>query len=306
MNLLSFENIIVVALKYNDIFYAISTPEFNLKKNKILILFETKIPAIFFPFQNLFNEIIIIKYSPNVINILKSLFLLKRKKILTKSSIIFLSNPLLLINRYLIKLSSNSIVILLEDGFFNYKKITDTTNPLKNIFQFFFMIDICSIEKKIKNTYLLYPNEAKYYIGEKKQLILNKLTDFAKTFSLDLNEKSIFVGQNLYDYNFICKNDYIYLVNKFINTYNIDYYLMHIFSSNEQIKCNKLEISKKSITLEILSLNYSFKIYSFSSSVLYTLKSINPNIKTYLIKTKLLNMDVSFLESKVDAVININ
>ena len=88
------------------------------------------------------------------------------------------------------------------------------------------------------------------------------------------------------------------MVNNIIKKFNIDYYLPHrVASKDENISCPILDLTNSKVTLEVYASYFEFELYGFSSSVLYSTKCINPNIKTYVI-------DNSFVDKKAQEFIN--
>ena len=74
------------------------------------------------------------------------------------------------------------------------------------------------------------------------------------------------------------------IVNNCISQYAIDYYLSHTMSSKkENVVCQHIDMSSLQLTLEVLSSIYNMKIYSFSSSVLFTTKLINHKTETFAV-----------------------
>lgn len=100
----------------------------------------------------------------------------------------------------------------------------------------------------------------------------------------DLNGKRIFVGQPLYNTNNCSMELYSQAVNYFIKKYKIDYYLPHFYSSPfESINCKILDLGGNAITLETLAALEHFSLVSFSSSLLFTTRMINPNNESIMV-----------------------
>ena len=78
--------------------------------------------------------------------------------------------------------------------------------------------------------------------------------------------------------------EYSTIENNCISQYAIDYYLSHTMSSKkENVVCQHIDMSSLQLTLEVLSSIYNMKIYSFSSSVLFTTKLINHKTETFAV-----------------------
>ena len=54
-------------------------------------------------------------------------------------------------------------------------------------------------------------------------------------------------------------------------------------SKKENVVCQHIDMSSLQLTLEVLSSIYNMKIYSFSSSVLFTTKLINHKTETFAV-----------------------
>lgn len=305
------KTILVIAHKYNDIIYAISTPEFKKAINRKLIILGDQEKYKNFPFLYFFQEIVYVKYKFSTINILIDLFRIcaNRKKI--KCDCVFFVNPLLVIDQYIFRKSKAEACIWVEDGLMNYDPKSKSSSLLKSGF--------CSslgkkmIQKilRVSNnlfpqytlcTYLLCPLKATWFYGEKKQLVIDVEIVDLSVFSY-IKGKKIFIGQNLYP-QFCSIEQYCKLVNIVIEKYDIDYYVPHLCSSEkEKINANIIDLSKTQFTFEVISAYLSFSIYSFGSSLLYTTKQINSSIISNLIKVPFYdvsNFDV--ISSTVDYV----
>lgn len=299
------KNILVIAYKYNDVFYSLNTEEYKKANKRILVLIKTKnVKKDKFPFLDKFNFVIELDYNNILILSLKIIMQLRFYNIDT----VILSNPILLISQLLITKIKSSTIILLEDGLMNYCDFKPSNSLKKRIMQRVFFISEKKILDSISTTYLLNPSKAVFYFGECKLLSLLRVKKI--NYNIDfIKGKNIFVGQNLYDYGMLSLEEYINTVNYLIKKYNIDYYIPHIYSSNkENIQCDIIDLNRYGLTLEMLSSEIKFNLYSFGSSVLYSTKFINPHIKTYLFKNeKVLNSkSILFLESCCDNVYNCN
>jgi hypothetical protein len=298
-------SILVIAFKFNDIFYSISTPEFKDSSNKILLIFYYGRDSKCFPCQDKFNYIYAFKYKKKRVALLMTLIKLYSIKKKLTSDILVLSNPILFVNQYIAKISKCKKILLLEDGLMNYYNFIPSNSSFKKVLQKSFSISNESIFNRITCTYLLKPQNAIFYFGEKVALHLD-----SNLLEIDFNKirgKSIFVGQNLYVLDIINIQDYNRLVNYIVDKLNIDFYIPHLFASDKEcIKCKKINLLQYSVTLEILAYKYSFKVYSINSSVLYTIKCINNNIETYMIKISPFQQNqFPFLEANCNKIINL-
>ena len=95
-------------------------------------------------------------------------------------------------------------------------------------------------------------------------------------------------------------DEYSTIVNNCISQYAIDYYLSHTMSSKkENVVCQHIDMSSLQLTLEVLSSIYNMKIYSFSSSVLFTTKLINHKTETKVDTIKSDNMIYDYVNGFV-------
>lgn len=276
--------VLVIARKFNDIIYAVSCDEFQNASNKKLLIISQH-PSDCFPLTSMFDETMYV-FSPNAswksqIRLLKDIYKISDK---LKSDVILLSNIILFSHFNIVRASKCKNLIMLEDGYMNYRSDIFDNNWKKNLILNFMGFKKLYMKDKISITYLFSPENAKYYFGELRKLVLK--SDYYKNYyGPNLNEKSIFVGQPLYHSNIDEVKEYNYIVNELIKYYNIEFYIPHFnASNNEKINCKQLNISKYGITLEALATYYNFKIYSFSSSLLFTTRIINPRIVSTMIE----------------------
>ena len=101
-------NIVVLAYKFNDIFYAQATHEFKNSSEKILIKFVTEnFTDISFPGEDLFNKIINIEIKShnkyNIISIVYDIQKLFFKNEIAGEYILFSSNIELITTRFIAK-----------------------------------------------------------------------------------------------------------------------------------------------------------------------------------------------------------
>lgn len=276
--------VVVVARKFNDIIYATSTEEFQNSSEKRLVIISQHMNQQF-PLVELFDSVEYI-YSPKITTKgqLKLLYHLYKLRKYFKCDVLFFSNIILLSHLFLSKLSKSDHLILLEDGYMNYRGDMLIRNWRKEFILFLMGIRTNNILNKISTTYLLDPRQAKYYFGTRKKITLQNLSRLSYS-GPNLMHKKIFIGQPLYATHGMTIKEYNDLVNKIIKIFDIDYYVPHFYSSDkEKIDCPYLDISKYNLTLEALSFLYSYTIISISSSLLFTTRLINPNIRSIMIQ----------------------
>lgn len=282
---------IVLARKYNDIYYAIASEEWIKYDKHILLIVPNRSPAQSFPYINFFDECVIIPPDKNIStrNFLK--YILKIKKIMQhiRGDVIFMSNPEMLINRIIFKLSGSKEIIFLEDGLMNYYNFHSSNGGLKKIVEYFFSVSNKTYLNKISTTYLSNPNKARYYFGEKKQIKISSNIKIDKTLP-NLSGKKILIAQNVLNVRECSKGQQDEFFNSIINKYNIDYYVPRTYDYQEDIRgCEILNLNNKGITLEILASKFNMEIYGFTTTLLFSLKMINPHTVSHQIiseKTK--------------------
>lgn len=275
-------SILVIARKFNDIFYALSTEECKCATYKVLVIVAANSQFDVYPLKDEFDKVYFIDSSiKNFEGIVSQLIqVMKIKTHSCKTAI--MSNPILIINQLLIKQFKVKDIHFIEDGLMNYYDFKPSKSISKKLLQFILGINQKKFLEKINSTYLLSPENGQFYFGEKKKLDTDKtLLDNIKF--PNLNGKRIFVGQNMYlpCYGVCNVEEYNNFVNHIIDKYDIDYYLPHSnFSKDEKIKCPILNLDKYHVTLEYCAAKFNFTLYSYNSSVLYTTKLINSNIKS--------------------------
>lgn len=306
---ISNKTLIVIARKYNDIFYAIATEEWSICNNKILLIIPNRAEKDSFACVDLFNRVIILPPDKGVTtrNLLNYIRLLKKELIGTYGDFIMMSNPEMLFNRLIVKYTNSKSVIFLEDGLMNYYSYHAHSNFVKRSLSSLMKIDDDSYIPKILKTYLHNPSLAEYYFGDKVKLDLSeKITIPALNSIPNLNKKKIFIAQDVLNVDEKYNEKQELLFNTIIKYFNIDYYVPRTYDYKERIKgCEILNIGKSGYTLEILASKYDFEIYGFTTSLLFTTKIINPNVITHRIisdKTKqlkipqILNDNVDYIE----------
>ncbi len=276
-------NLLVIARKFNDIYYAVSTAEWGQFKRRVLVIFADGEFSRQFPLQSEFDDVITLDTTETRRNNLRIIREIRRLKNRIQSDAVMVSNIVLVVNQYLIKMSKSRQIYLLEDGLMNYYDFQPSASKIKRVVQLFLGIDESGLLGRIVKTYLLAPSMARYYSGEPVQLKLHRPRQLMR--NPDVEGKRIFVGQCLYKFGYMSLDTYNAIVNRIIMECNIDYYLPHAFASkDEHIDCPILEIGDSHVTLEVLASEFDFDLYSFCSSVLYTTRIINSRIKSYLIR----------------------
>lgn len=300
-------SLLVIARKFNDIFYAIETPIWDEFDYHILVICANQRFAKQFPLKEKFNKIIVFDSSQNRLSYGSILREINKKRKEIQCTVAITSNITLIVNQYILKASRCKNILLVEDGLMNYYNFTPKKNSWKRIAQFVLGINEHKLTKKILYTFLLDPDQAMYYKGQVAKLHITR-----PNLQLDIKQienKKIFVGQCIYEFGYMTIKAYNKKVNETIQKYNIDYYIPHAFASHqEEIMCNTLDLNQLHVTLEILSTQTDFTIYSFSSSVLYSTKIINNRIKSYLIRIPELNEQskLPIINKYCDGIINFN
>lgn len=302
--------LLVIARKFNDIYYAMSLPEWDMADQRQLIIIANGIPQKSFPHQDKFDKVKYFYYNgESTKNVLKVLAHLRKSDIPTARTII-LSNPVLVTNQYIIRKANPSSVIFIEDGSMNYTGFVPSKSIAKKILQ----LSIGILEKKIFNriafTYLFYPEKATFYFGLRKKLSL-RTEILPKNDKVSIIEgKKLLVGQPLYVTGHLSLERYNELVNQTIQELGIDLYVPHAFSSDkEDIRCPKFNLNDYNVTLEAIAASHSFTIYSFGSTVLYSCRTINPAVRSILLTVKdegMKKLDTRFIRTFCNEVLEIS
>ncbi|AYO08104.1 hypothetical protein D0784_01170 [Vibrio campbellii] len=283
-------HIVVVALKFNDIFYATQTEEYLSSTRKTLVIVEKKISPENYPNTQCFDEVINIDYTGSLLMAIYDAWM--KIKYVKADTIIF-SNPILILNQFITKLCTSPNVVLIEDGAMNYSiEVRDkySGNKKKVVSAKYFAQRLLRVSddnlfNKISNTYLLNPMMGVFYFGNGKKLNVDYFNQRAL---YHLKNKKVFIGQNLYDYfksDGLSLNQYSRIVNDIIRNYNIDYYCPHPFSnSDEDIECETLDLTGQSLTIECVAASVDIELFSFYSTSIYATKMINDRTITNLVE----------------------
>ncbi|MDU1889048.1 MAG: hypothetical protein E6767_00035 [Dysgonomonas sp.] len=290
------KTVLVIAFKFNDIIYSLNTNEYKLSDKSYLVILYNNIDPNFFPYTDCFDKVYNIKYKKKrLFTTLVQIFY----SINLKIDYIITSNPILIITQYIIRQVKAKKVIMIEDGLMNYLHHNPSESKIKKILQLLFGIKEKQIYNSIQCSYLLDPNKAIFFYGKKIKL---DFKEFNKTDTIShlnfMQNKSFFVGQNLYHLGYMTKSEYKSLVEKTMKGYNIDFYIPHPHGDkDENLDVSIFDISKEQTTLEICSIFYNFSIFSISSSVLFSTKNINPNIKCYIVENIYTDISPILLEN---------
>lgn len=277
--------LLVVARKFNDIFYIVSSEAWKRYDNHYLIVISHTGQLSDYPLLEMFDKSEFVRSKKGRISILPMLIELRSITKTMSFNAIASSNVALVTNLYLSKPKKVDTVYLLEDGLMNYYNFVETSEIRKKIVLALFNINEKKIHKKIKETYLLCPEHAVYYYGTPKKIKIDfDMILKQSKLPVNLEGKRILVGNDLYRYYDISLEEYSKLTNDLIKKYNIDYYIPHFLAwPNERIDCKAINISETRATLEVYASKYNFTIYSIFSSVLFTTKLINPKMHCVLL-----------------------
>ena len=285
----SFMNILVVAKKYNDIYYALSLPEWNMSKYKTLIIITKKLSLSNYPMQDLFDEVHCIQSRTGSIGIFQTLIDLKCLLPKLSYDTVVLSNISLVSNKYIVNNEKCKQAILIEDGYMNYYDFQEPKSIAKSSIMSLFGIRQSTVLSKIYKSYLLEPQMAKYFFGVRCKLKIASDVFCSRINTMpDLQGRKLFIGQPLYHSytgNDITIEQYNEIINKIIKMFDIDYYVPHTMADDrESIECKLFDIGAYKCTFEVLASIYDLEIYAISSSVLYTTKVINPKCKSFIVQ----------------------
>lgn len=281
----------VLARKYNDIFYAMATKEWNDYEKHYLIIVPEKSEPKEFPNQNCFDRVFILQDDRTKSS--KNLFKwgINTYKLLSNfySETIMMSNPEMFDNRVVFKCLKCREIIFLEDGLMNYYEYKSSKPFLKRLASYLLSVEDSKYIKKITKTYLSNPSYAKYYFGQKSKLKLNTEI-IINPLIPNLNGKRILIAQDVLkngNQNMTLKEKFI---NAIIKQYKIDYYVPRTYDFKEKIdNCEILNINKTGVTLEVLASKFNMEIYGFSTSLLFTTKIINNQTITHRLTTPLIS-----------------
>ena len=271
---------LVIARKFNDIIYSVSCDEFvSAGVKKLLIISDKKNEK--FPMTEIFDDVIYL-YEPDVSAKGQFRLLTKINRISSriKADTVFMSNIILLSHYFIVRKTRCRRIILIEDGFMNYRSTRFDNNWKKDVLLRLMGFSKDYMTRRVERTYLLNPAKAKYFFGNLKTLEL-KGNNSEGYKGPSLAGKRIFIGQPLYKSTQMTVEQYNHYVNDIIKKYKIDYYVPHFNAgSEENIKAPALKLSDYGLTFELLASRYTFSLYSFSSSVLFTTRWVNPEIKS--------------------------
>ena len=303
---------VVIAFKFNDIFYSIQTKEWGSTSDKYLILIKTKnTRGIDFPYLHLFKEILTINYSSTTFGIITSL--LKAAKTSFRKfndSYVFSSNLNLIFVKYILSNIREKEIVQIEDGMMNYVQSTLSRNKnLKSRIERIFGLNNNLITKR----YVLSTEDINSEIPHDK-MSFSKISNPNKKLIELITSKRVFIGQNLYDYCELTPKQYSEVVASAIKQFKIDYYIQHLHARDEVIESPMINLNEYGCTLEMIAPFISnLKIYSINSSVLFTVKKINPSLKVFMVKHPVIEKYIYqhgknitlFLESRVDKILQI-
>lgn len=285
------KKLLVIARKVNDLFYALSTIEWEESKIRDIMVISKENDFHKLPLLNLFDNIYFfepIEHNSICRRVLENIIKLRSQIKGLKYDLVILSNPFMTINQYIVNKVGCESVVWIEDGLMNYYNYVSKNSKAKKIIHILLGINENKYLKKINKTYLLNPRLAKTYFGVKTKIHLTHYIDTIIPTKIieELRGKRIFVGQSIYSsqYGLLTIGDYNKLVNQIIGKYNIDYYLPHPFASEqENIDCKILSTGNETYTLEMLTSKLAIDIYSFNSTVLFSTKLINPQCNNHVI-----------------------
>lgn len=279
------KKMLVVARKYNDIFYAFSTQEWQECDIHILIMLTGRLDSAQYPLQSEFDKVYTIHTRKGRFDILRQIWHIRSVLLHLEWDIVTLSNIAIVSHLFILNNAKTRRTVLLEDGLMNYYDFTPSRNARKLLLMRALGIDEKKIEGKISRTYLLSPENAVYYKGTPVKLSVRSEEICSKmNIGRGMAGESVFVGCPVYKTRNISVKEYSALVNRIIRRFKIDYYLPHSMSSeDETVDCEILDITKDRVSIEIYTHLFPLKLYSFYSSTLYTAKLLNPQSETYAV-----------------------
>ena len=303
------KGLLLIARKFNDIFYIISSEAWKRYDRHYLIVIANSGQLSDYPLLDKFDKIDFVQSQRNRHSIIQLLWKLKKITSTMDFSAVAYSNVALTTNLYVSNKKCVETAYLLEDGLMNYYNFVETSSRTKKLTLALLGINEEKIHEKIKETYLLSPDEGVYFYGMPKKITIDFDTILAQSkLPVNLEGKRVLVGNDLYRYYDISVEEYSRLTNDLIKKYKIDYYIPHFLAyPNENINCEEINISDTRATLEVYSSKYNFTIYSIFSSVLFTTKLINPQMHCVLLDyPRFCNVSKdNIIYKKVDEVVEI-
>lgn len=142
--------ILVIAKKYNDIYYAVSLPEWKKCCHKSLVIITKKLARSNYPMQDLFDDVHCITPRYGFLGIFQTLFELKFLLPKIDFDTVVLSNVSLVSNKYVLSYKRCKQAILIEDGYMNYYQFKEPDNNPKKCLMQLFGIKQTIVTSKIK------------------------------------------------------------------------------------------------------------------------------------------------------------
>lgn len=297
----------IICWKYNDFFYSISNSSVHENASRLVIVICSEKEKFTIPIEKYSNTILFFEYNiKSILSLIKVLLEVFLKLKYINVNKVYISNPILIINQFIIKVLKSKDVILVEDGIMNYYNFIPNTSKMKRIMQSILGISNQKTFTFINKTLLLAPNKAVFYYGRKAKLNIKEF-DISGELLRRVENKNILIGTPFYKQGRISVEDYSKLLNYIVEKYRIDLYLPHLTADkSENVNIPILNMGDYNCTFEILASKANFSIFSFGSSVSYTTKLINPNISSCIFETEYYKIsDVDLLKETVDRIIKI-
>lgn len=276
--------ILVIAFKFNDVLYASSTEEFRDADERHLLIFTAKGGAANFPLLGEFSKVITRRVDVNRFQQLASVaYLLYTAKLDSDYAFVLLANPFLIITKFIFSRVCFRTAVLIEDGAMNYYNFQENRSFLKRVVER--ILNANSFHQKIQKTYLLRPESARCFFGDKKNIdvsIFKKIKPSSLSLEV-LNCKKILLGGGVIEY--FDKATKFKIIKKLISDYCIDVYIPHHAFPEAVAGVKNISPSDFGVTLEcILPLIDKSVLYSFGSTVVLNAKALNKEVNTVLFK----------------------
>lgn len=272
------KKIVVLAFKFNDIFYASSTDEFQGGTKKTLLILADKIPRDKYPGLERFDDVYYYRVSVNrLAQIFLAMRIVKDHKRELWGAILIVSNPYIVLTQIIMIFGRVSEGVMIEDGVMNYYANGGGSSKRKLIQ--YNLLKIFNFWKYFNFTYLIYPEKALTYIGEPRRLALNKEVESEGSLILYsfLKDKSILIGGGAIEFLDNCDKERI--VASLGKQLSLDYYIPHHSDRVGACGLNVLDLNSEKLTLEMIYPYCSgLKVYSFGSSAAFNARGINEAI----------------------------
>lgn len=302
------KKILVIAFKFNDVLYASATEEYRDAEIRHIFIFSKDGSIDSFPLLHDFSRVITGRLDVSRFRQLITIaFMVIFGRLDYCYDSILLANPFLIITKFILSKVRVENFILIEDGAMNYYDFRENRAFLKRLAER--LLGCAFALQKFKKTYLLRPEDARCFFGEKKGLdvsVFEKLQPPACLTEL-LDGKKILLGGGVIES--IEKNLKLNIINRVIKDFGIDVYIPHHAFPDAVVGVDNIRLSDFGVTFECVApLVDEIVLYTFGSTVALNAKALNKKIGTVLFKLPFVAFNNSFyelMEASVDEVVSV-